>query len=307
MVGLLFSLSFFVVLAVWYGFSSWQHKRTLYYMQTHNSFLATYLNKGLYGEFLTWKNLERLDGHKRFLFNCYLPKDNGETTEIDVILLHESGVYVLESKNYSGWIFGDENQAYWTQTLPAGRGRSKKARFFNPILQNKVHLKWLSQYLGQAPDTFFSYIVFSNRCTLKKVTLTNGQHHVVNRNALLAAVKSNVRKTGHLLTADEIDQLYTKLEPLTQVSEVQKLAHIQAIQAKQPAAKAKTCKKPAVAGSEAARPQPVPQGAADTPPVCPRCGGMLILRTATKGKKAGTRFWGCTNYPKCRYTQPSSS
>ncbi|HJB41596.1 MAG TPA: topoisomerase DNA-binding C4 zinc finger domain-containing protein [Candidatus Gemmiger avicola] len=175
------------------------------------------------------------------------------------------------------------------------------------MLQNKVHLKWLSQYLGQAPDTFFSYIVFSNRCTLKKVTLTNGQHHVVNRNALLAAVKSNVRKTGHLLTADEIDQLYTKLEPLTQVSEVQKLAHIQAIQAKQPAAKAKTCKKPAVAGSEAVHPQPVPQGAADTPPVCPRCGGILILRTATKGKKAGTRFWGCTNYPKCRYTQPSSS
>ena len=99
MMGLLFSLSFFVVLAVWYGFSSRQHKRTLYYMRTHNSFLATYLNKGLYGEFLTWKNLERLDGHKRFLFNCYLPKDNGETTEIDVILLHESGVYVLESKN----------------------------------------------------------------------------------------------------------------------------------------------------------------------------------------------------------------
>lgn len=58
MMGLLFSLSFFVVLAVWYGFSSRQHKRTLYYMQTHNSFLATYLNKGLYGEFLTWKTLK---------------------------------------------------------------------------------------------------------------------------------------------------------------------------------------------------------------------------------------------------------
>lgn len=36
---------------------------------------------------------------------------------------------------------------------------------------------------------------------------------------------------------------------------------------------------------------------------CPRCGGQLILRVAKKGTNAGNRFYGCSNYPKCRYIQ----
>lgn len=36
---------------------------------------------------------------------------------------------------------------------------------------------------------------------------------------------------------------------------------------------------------------------------CPRCGGMLVLRTAKKGANAGNSFYGCSNYPKCRYVQ----
>lgn len=37
--------------------------------------------------------------------------------------------------------------------------------------------------------------------------------------------------------------------------------------------------------------------------VCPRCGGQLVLRTAKKGKNAGNQFYGCSNFPKCRYIQ----
>ena len=50
--------------------------------------------------FYTYRCLRQLPGYKRFLFNCYLPKQDGEKTEIDVIFLHESGIYVFESKNY---------------------------------------------------------------------------------------------------------------------------------------------------------------------------------------------------------------
>lgn len=39
-------------------------------------------------------------------------------------------------------------------------------------------------------------------------------------------------------------------------------------------------------------------------PSCPRCGRPMILRTARKGARAGSRFWGCTGYPKCRETLP---
>lgn len=73
--------------------------------------------KGEYGEDRIYDILQKVDGYKATLPNCYLPKGNGETAEVDLIFLHESGIYVFESKNYSGWIFGSENQKYWTQSF----------------------------------------------------------------------------------------------------------------------------------------------------------------------------------------------
>jgi ssDNA-binding Zn-finger/Zn-ribbon topoisomerase 1 len=35
--------------------------------------------------------------------------------------------------------------------------------------------------------------------------------------------------------------------------------------------------------------------------MCPKCESPMVLRTARKGAKAGQEFWGCSNYPKCRY------
>lgn len=37
--------------------------------------------------------------------------------------------------------------------------------------------------------------------------------------------------------------------------------------------------------------------------VCPKCGGKLVLRTAKKGSNAGSQFYGCSNYPNCKYTK----
>lgn len=168
------------------------YKKTEYYRQTQNPYLKLWFDKGLLGEFYIYKYLKPLSGYKRYLFNLYLPKEDGETTELDVVLLHESGIYVFESKNYSGWIFGTESQQYWTQTLPAGKGRSQKRQFFNPIFQNKGHLKWLQAFLSDQTLPLYSYIVFSDRCTLKNITLTTGKHFVVNRYDLLSDLQKNI-------------------------------------------------------------------------------------------------------------------
>ena len=90
-----------------------RYEKTEYYQQTKNPYSSVRFNKGRLGEFYTYKYLDSLTGYKRYLFNLYIPKSNGETTELDVVLLHESGIYVFESKNYSGWIFGTESQQYW--------------------------------------------------------------------------------------------------------------------------------------------------------------------------------------------------
>lgn len=192
----IFLLVVLIVAAVCIIVLNKQYEKTEYYRQTQYSYGSVLFNKGRLGEFYTYKYLKSLAGYKRYLFNLYVPKNNGETTELDVVLLHESGIYVFESKNYSGWIFGTESQQYWTQTLPAGRGRSQKNQFYNPIMQNKGHLKWLQTFLADQSLPFYSYIVFSDRCTLKNVILTSGKHYVVNRYNLFAAVQQNIAKIG---------------------------------------------------------------------------------------------------------------
>jgi len=44
----------------------------------------------------------------------------------------------------------------------------------------------------------------------------------------------------------------------------------------------------------------------DTTKYCPKCEGVLMLRTAVKGKNPGSQFWGCSGYPHCRFTIPAS-
>ena len=121
------------VIFILYTVKRKKYEKTEYFAQTHHAYRKLRGDKGLLGEYCIYTYLKPLKGHKRFLFNCYLPKEDGETTEVDVILLHESGIYVFESKNYSGWIFGTESKPYWTQTLPKKRGRSQKSSFLNYI------------------------------------------------------------------------------------------------------------------------------------------------------------------------------
>ncbi|MDE7275185.1 MAG: NERD domain-containing protein [Lachnospiraceae bacterium] len=267
-----------------------QYEKTEYYQQTRNPYMSIRFNKGRLGEFYTYKYLKSLSGYKRYLFNLYLPKDNGETTELDVVLLHESGIYVFESKNYSGWIFGTESQQYWTQTLPAGQGQLQKNQFYNPIMQNKGHLKWLQTFLADKTLPFYSYIVFSDRCTLKNITLTSGKHSVVNWYNLLSTVQQNAAKAGIQLSSDKIDELFEKLYPLTQIDEAEKIIHIRNIQQKKQDSFSKNL-----------------SAAAATPngdrALCPHCGGQLVMRIASKGQHQGKRFWGCSNYPTCKYIE----
>ena len=93
-------------------------------------------DKGETGEWAIEYALKKaLPDNIYILRNLYIPY-RSIVTEIDLILLHETGIYVFESKNYSGWIFGNEKHQYWTQSLKGGR----KFKFYNPIFQNRTHI-----------------------------------------------------------------------------------------------------------------------------------------------------------------------
>lgn len=207
-----------------------QYDKSEYHRQTQNSFWYVCGNKGKNGEYSLVSCLEHLNGYKQYLINCYLPKPDGTTSEIDVILLHESGVYVLEAKNYSGWIFGSENQKYWTETFSDRHGGSKKYRFYNPIWQNKAHVKVLKQFLGDNSISVYSGIIFSDECELKELHITSGKHCVVNCRNLLPALQRNCERMGQQLSTERIDALYNKLFPFTQVSDKLKAQHTMQVQ-----------------------------------------------------------------------------
>ena len=85
--------------------------KSSYYMVTKTSPIQLYFDKGKLGEYFTYRHLRSAEKNgAKFLFNIYIPKGEEETTEIDVLMIHTKGLFVFESKNYSGWIFGSENQ-----------------------------------------------------------------------------------------------------------------------------------------------------------------------------------------------------
>lgn len=237
--------------------------------------------KGRHGEnLIEWElKLVSLFGcNGKALRNIYIPKDNGETTEIDLVFITAKGIYVIESKNYSGWIFGDEKSMYWTAMLPNG----EKNQFYNPIKQNKTHIKWLSQYLkNEIP--MFSMIVFSERCELKKVLVDNSNIKVIKRGRLNAEVRNIWNMSDSKLGEDQIRDIYEKLQVLTKVDQAVKIAHIDTIKAKN---------KRLDGILENSRMEVT----------CPWCGGALVMRSAKKGINIGKSFYGCSNFPKCKYT-----
>ena len=163
-----------------------QYKKTAYYQITKNPYSSIKYDRGKHGEYLTYKHLRQFEKNGgKFLFNIYLPKTNNETSEIDVLLICSKGLFVFESKNYSGWIFGNEIHKQWTQTLPRGRGNSHKERFYNPIMQNASHIRNLKRLIGENLP-MRSIIVFSDRCTLKDITIRSEDVNVINCNKVLS-------------------------------------------------------------------------------------------------------------------------
>ena len=99
--------------------------------------------KGAFGEYQVREKLSKLDPTKYKVFNnLFLKLEDGKTSQIDHVVVSIFGIFVIETKNYSGWISGDERSEYWTQSF----FKSKK-RFLNPIWQNYGHVKALKEVL----------------------------------------------------------------------------------------------------------------------------------------------------------------
>ena len=160
--------------------------------------------KGFLGETVInvamWLKLEK-DAYHR-LNNITLPLANGGSTQIDHIIVSMYGIFVIETKNYKGWIFGSEKQSQWTQAFPNGR----KYKFQNPLRQNYLHIKTLADLLGLEPSYFHSMIAFIGECELK--TRDELPEHVLT-SGMASYVK---KKQDKLLTDEEVKVIVEQIE-----------------------------------------------------------------------------------------------
>ena len=198
------------------------------------------------------------------IHNVTLATPDG-TTQIDHVFVSRFGIFVVETKNLKGWIFGGENQPQWTQKI-----FKKSFQFQNPLRQNYKHVKALEAALDVPPEAIHSLIVFVGESTFK------------------SPMPANVTKDGGY-----ISYIKTFRQPVLSEAEVQRtLSQIRSAR---------------LEPSRQTNRQHVEQLKARSDPSaerrCPKCGGSMILRTATRGRNAGNQFWGCSAYPKCKIVQ----
>ena len=192
---------------------------------------------GKKGEQRLVDKLMTLEGNKRIIRNCYIPTDTG-TTEIDVIMVHENGIYVFESKNYSGWIYGNTDCEKWTHTLrhrDRNGFKTEKYHFFNPIMQNKTHVKWLKKYLSDKTEIkipIYSVIVFGDNCKIKTPIEASGDSIITYCRDITSSLISAGYSLQDRLSKETIECIYDLLVPLANVTSDIREKHIANIQYK---------------------------------------------------------------------------
>lgn len=224
---------FVIVLIVFLGKLFWvwlRWFRDSSYAENH-SFLSACFNKGASLEMKISRLCDKALAPSYTITNPYIETIHGETTEIDILFLTTKGIFVIEAKNYSGWIFGNESDRTFTQTLPQGKGRKAQSfSFFNPTLQNEHHIKVLKESILDK-DIYHSILVFSDACTLKKVSYSKSRCTMLYLSQLKRYLKK-LEENPDVWSVDEVMRLYQRIHPMSMRSEAYKQGHIDAIQRK---------------------------------------------------------------------------
>lgn len=191
------------------------------------------------------------------------------TTQIDHVVLSTHGVYVIETKNYSGIITGNEGSEQWEQNIYGYRYKTG-----NALRQNKVHIDTIIRHACLGSNVpVYNIVVFSRHA---EFNIYHEHGEVVYIDELLSTIQ-RLRSSEPIFTQEQIGIKANLLIQQNITNPEQRELHNQAVQ-----------------NNKFERQNKIEHG------VCPRCGGQLVLRN---GKYS--EFYGCSNYPKCDFTVKS--
>lgn len=224
------------------------------------AFLESPKGKGICGEFKIKCIIGKTKPNVQYVFNNYKVVIDGKSSQIDHIVVNKNGVFVIETKNYSGRIYGNDNQLEWTQVLAYGKVKNK---FYNPVKQNNTHIYQLSTFLPQKIN-FKSIVVFINN-NIKFIQSNN----VFATNQLKTVLKTNYGKT---YSQEEMLDIVNCLDE-NKNNTITNKQHIKNINEMKNEIEHN---------------------------ICPRCHSKLVLKKGQYGE-----FYGCSNYPKCKFKKKS--
>lgn len=186
-------------------------------------FLKTPSGKGALGEALVGATLARVGDEWKILHDLTFVMD-GESTQIDHVAISRFGVFVIETKNYSGKIFGKPGEPKWTQVL----GRLK-SQFQNPLRQNYRHTKFLSETLGVREEFMIPIVVF-----LKDASFPNGKPEGV---LFVNEIKNYmISFTVPRLNNAQMEGIRMKLVRLGETTTSKTIQHLEILNGKRPKA-----------------------------------------------------------------------
>ena len=171
--------------------------------------------KGYYGEFLVLKSLyTSIIGQSKILMNLIIPTPNGKSTEIDLLMIHESGIYVFEVKHYKGTIYGNKDDEVWTQYFRT----QKNSHFHNPIKQNEYHIAALKQMFPDLP--IYSIIVFTNNETRIKIAKLDDSKTIVCRIDELPIYVNRINQSDvRIINFEQIENIFNQLSEYSPIGQ----------------------------------------------------------------------------------------
>ena len=229
------------------------------------------VSAGDVGEHAVARKLRWLPSDQYFVINDLMfTRGNGNTTQIDHVVVSPYRIFVIETKNIYGYIHGSDNSKLWRSCW-----RNRDLAFDNPVLQNEAHIKALAEQLKISNDKFMSIVAFSPNADLQ--TSVNDTYVVY-----WSQVRKLIRRYKEpIMTVEEAEKIYDYLSAINITDKEERKQH---------AARAKINRNNYEIRSQEA----VENGR------CPRCGGTLVRRNGKNGP-----FYGCSNYPNCKYTHPA--
>ncbi|WP_087025343.1 NERD domain-containing protein [Thaumasiovibrio subtropicus] len=219
--------------------------------------------KGKFGEFLVNRLLSQLsESDYTLVKDVTLPTKDG-TTQIDHIVVSKFGIFVVETKNMKGWIFGSKSQKQWTQKI-----YRHTSKFQNPLHQNYKHVKTLESLLDIDSSKLHSVIVFIGDSKFK----TDMPNNVTYARGCVDYIK---QFTQPVFSEDEYGEIIAAIcEVKLRKGVVTDLKHRQHVK-----------NLVALKGNVKH---------------CSRCGSEMVVRETKRGENKGKQFWGCSSFPRCR-------